>query len=392
MMHVLRVLGFAIAHPFKFLKKLNRRISFSTSTGHIDEVAESFVDLNHPLHLSTFQDVAPKRIIWIVPPISRGGGGATTISRFIKFFESKGIAQEVQVLSMYALDLKSQEICWRDLGISNNVLVRPFNDSKTDEIVIVTAWQTYTKGIRISARNKRILFLQDDESGFEPVSDLGELIKTSIKSFDYAITAGSWLKRTMAAEIKHVTHFEFGVDPIYFSPFVFQHRHLIAFHQPDKPRRMGGLISSFLKEFHEVNPSWKISTVGSNVFDRNLSFVNQRGILDPLHLASVYRSGSIGVILSATNASLVPYEMASTGLHVVTNSGPNSEWLGNLPEINYCNPDLNSLLITVNDLLGKTRKQPNGLPSWDSQLNKFWFGFTRELPAGPIKETFMREL
>jgi len=388
-MHLLRLLKFAIAHPAEFIRKLNRRISFNASIGHLDQITESFIDLEYPLNLSEEHDVSPKGIIWIVPPIAKGGGGATTISRFIKYFALKGIPQEVQVTSMHVVDLKSQESCWRDLGIMKNIPIKLFKHSKTNEIVIVTAWQTYTKGISISARNRRILFLQDDEAGFEPVSDLGNLLQVTIKNFDYAITAGDWLKKTVAREINSVCHFEFGVDSIYFSPFNFRHRHLIAFHQPDKPRRMGGLMAAFLREFHESNPSWDISTVGSNIVDNSLSFVNQRGVLDPVDLASLYRSGNIGVILSATNASLVPYEMASTGLHVVTNTGANSEWLGHFPQLNYCDANLNSLSNTTNKLLNKAQQQSAGMPSWESQLDKFWFRFTRDLPAGPIKDTFV---
>ena len=44
-------------------------------------------------------------------------------------------------------------------------------------------------------------------------------------------------------------------------------------------------------------------------------------------LAALYRGCSVGLVLSHTNLSLLPVELMACGCAVVSNSGPNVEWL-----------------------------------------------------------------
>jgi len=51
------------------------------------------------------------------------------------------------------------------------------------------------------------------------------------------------------------------------------------------------------------------------------------GVLDPSELGSLYRSCDAALVLSHTNLSLLPLELMASGCAVVSNSGPNVEWL-----------------------------------------------------------------
>jgi glycosyltransferase involved in cell wall biosynthesis len=51
------------------------------------------------------------------------------------------------------------------------------------------------------------------------------------------------------------------------------------------------------------------------------------GVLSPADLAALYRSCSLALVLSYTNLSLLPLELMACNCPVVSNTGPNVEWL-----------------------------------------------------------------
>ncbi len=51
------------------------------------------------------------------------------------------------------------------------------------------------------------------------------------------------------------------------------------------------------------------------------------GVLEPTELPALYRSCAVALVLSHTNLSMLPLELMACGCAVVSNSGPNVEWL-----------------------------------------------------------------
>ncbi len=51
------------------------------------------------------------------------------------------------------------------------------------------------------------------------------------------------------------------------------------------------------------------------------------GVLPTSALGSLYRSCDVALVLSHTNLSLLPLELMACGCAVVSNSGPNTEWV-----------------------------------------------------------------
>ena len=213
----------------------------------------------------------------------------------------------------------------------------------------------------------------------------------ALPRFDFVITAGSWLGETLTTPNQNVVSFYFGADQIYFPPLRYEKRHLIVFHQPEKPRRMPNLVSAFLTEFHQKYPEWKITVVGSTLRDINLKFANQVGVLEPTQLAEIYRRGTFGLVLSATNASLIPLEMLSAGLPVITNSGPNSQWLGSYSGLFYSRPTVESLIDTFEGSVKEKSPITEKVPDWDAQLDEFWSKFRNGLTKGVIKSFFLEK-
>lgn len=378
-------------HPFQAKRILLMKIRQDQHSRYSSNLFQDYLVLSAPEPKTKTQSSVPKKIIWIVPPIGKGGGGATTISRFINYFQELGLPQEIQIYSEHIVDLNSQKSVWKYLGVSSNINVGLYNLIQSPDIIIATAWQTYVPSIRISLRDRRILFLQDDERSFEATGDVTNIINLALNQYDFVITAGSWLKKTLTGRNQVAIDFNFGADQIYFPPIRHRKRHLVVYHQPDKPRRMGNLISAFLLEFHKKYPQWKITVVGSTLRDPNLGFADQLGILEPIRLAELYRNGSLGLVLSATNASLIPFEMLASGMPVITNSGPNSEWLGKISGLFYSIPTVEALLKTFeSDLYGKT-VEIGKIPNWESQLDLFWQKFKTEMPKGKIANFFSRK-
>lgn len=388
-MRIKSLVRFSVLHPNKFRNIIAAKLG-AAEQGVAPFLVEQYLDLSNVGLQPSLPLTKPKKIIWLVPPIAMGGGGATTISRFVKHFQNLGLPQEIQVYSWGIVDLDEQKNAWRFLGISRNINVREFSKKPSSDVIISTAWQTYVPGIVIGLRDRRIIFLQDDERGFEPAGDAKFIIEQSFLHYDWAVTAGSWLKDEIARDIKNTFSFDFGVDQIYFPPIYSGKKHLIAFHQPDKPRRLGHLLSAFMLEFHQKYPEWEITVFGSKQFDPKLKFVNQLGVIKPIQIAELYRKGSLGVVFSATNASLVPLEMLSCGLPVITNSGPHSIWLGNKLGLYFSTPEVNSLMKTAEEVIETNVTVSSRIPSWDTQISNFWKNFISALPNGPLASFFAK--
>lgn len=319
-----------------------------------DQFSEYFSNV-YGLNQTNNRNIADgkSKMVWVCPPIDFGGGGATTISRFIIYLSGLGIPISIAVLSERDFDLQRQQMLWYDhLKIPRKVEVFRFSaKSNPGNFYIGTAWQTWSAVIRIAPRENRVVFLQDDERLFEPFGDSAIFIEDALDRFDFCIAAGPWLAEIASRHnIRFVTHFRFGVDKIYSfrdqDSFRDKARknQVVVFFQPGKARRLPQLTLAFCKEISKEFPDLDIVTFGAVGGISGVQKIKNLGVLPPQDLADLYSLSSIGICFSATNASLVPQEMASCGLQVISNDGLYSEWLTTNGRINFVKPNLEALM------------------------------------------------
>jgi glycosyltransferase involved in cell wall biosynthesis len=75
------------------------------------------------------------------------------------------------------------------------------------------------------------------------------------------------------------------------------------------------------------------------------------GILPISELGALYRSCDVGLVLSHTNLSLLPLEMMACGCAVVSNRGPNTEWLLTDQTVRLAKADPKSIAEAIVELL-----------------------------------------
>ena len=75
------------------------------------------------------------------------------------------------------------------------------------------------------------------------------------------------------------------------------------------------------------------------------------GVLPISELGALYRSCDVALVLSHTNLSMLPLELMACGCAVVSNDGPNIEWLLSEQTAQLAKPDPESLAEAIIELL-----------------------------------------
>ena len=105
---------------------------------------------------------------------------------------------------------------------------------------------------------------------------------------------------------------------------------VVANYQPEKPRRCPELMEGALQLVLDEDPSVEVVTFGSRRAPRLNGNHRRLGLVEPAALADLYREARVGLSMSATNPSRVPFEMMAAGLPVVELAGENTFF--DLPE------------------------------------------------------------
>jgi glycosyltransferase involved in cell wall biosynthesis len=374
-------------------------INSNPLTVEMSEIQNFINSMESRLETDLFPNMTLKKIVWVVPQASEFGGGFRTLSRFLKKFNDLGIVQEIHVYQpIHPVDLQFQSRIWHEVfGVPKNILVfQSQNVSNRGAFVFATGWQTIFHVLNTVPRNRRGWFQQDEESLFHIPGAFSDLIERSYQEFDYAITAGPWLAtQAIKKGISEANFFKFGCDEIYFSNARVNStraRTIVAYFQAAKPWRGSLYINEVLKEVISERPNWKVQLVGDE-YARNLTLpknFSATGVLTPVELSYVYAESSIGVCISLSNASLVPYEMISAGLQVLTNSGENNSWLAEPGTSNLRFEDLEylkfkkALINLIDEIEEGMEFYPNQIPTWNEILDQF----VLELKSNPTGSGF----
>jgi glycosyltransferase involved in cell wall biosynthesis len=130
-------------------------------------------------------------------------------------------------------------------------------------------------------------------------------------------------------------YFDFGCDLNRYrlDPTV-ERTGVCLYSRPSTPRRAFELAVSALDLFAERHPEIDIHLYGESV--RSLPFAaTDHGLLTPEELNGLYNRCIAGLALSATNVSLVPYEMLAGGCVPVVNDAEQNRIVLDNPEVRY---------------------------------------------------------
>jgi O-antigen biosynthesis protein len=300
-------------------------------------------------------------INWLIPDFGKGSGGHINIFRFVLLFEKMGFNQKIYVFG----DLVENPELIRSFA---RQMYFPLNSSfeilsnlpsvRDADILITTSWESAYYGRSIGNVRQRYYMVQDREDMFFPAGSLAEFARATYQFGFVGLTAGKWLADSLKSQ--------YGMECF---PFSFSYdRHLYTHEQseihpkmmqrvffyarPTTERRGFELGMLVLELVSKVLPMVEFVLAGTSKKDWDVPFnVVHVGVLRLEQLSSLYRSCDVALVLSHTNLSLLPLELMASGCPVVSNRGPNVEWLLNEQNCVLADPEPQALANAIVDLL-----------------------------------------
>ncbi len=303
-------------------------------------------------------DPAPRsRIAWLVPRPLEGSGGHRTILQNIDALEAAGHqchvfvedppakpGEERPAADQRLLALRQQ--FERFFGFRGERVHLGLDIGEGFDLVFATAWYTAAFAARPRHKCKKAYFVQDYEAYFMPVSDGYLRAEDSYRLGLPVVSIGRWLTQRLTREAGcPATHFEFcaNCDIYRPDPAAVRERAVCAIYQPEKPRRCPNLLINSLALLKQHKPDVKIYLYGTRE-KPDLPFEHEHfGLVSVEECAALYNRCSVGLCISATNPSRIPFEMMACGLPVVDIHRENN--LFDMPEngVMLANPRADSL-------------------------------------------------
>jgi len=278
---------------------------------------------------------APRSINWIVPPFPFGAGGHLNIFRFVHLLELRGFECRI-VMNCGSWFGTPEEvrasICASFMPIEAPVYIG-IETAPPSVYVVATGWQTAYLAARFAATRHRCYFVQDFEPWFYPIGTDYVLAEDTYRLGLTGITDGDWLRDKLRIEYGMETH-SIGCSfdrRIYFPGSkkpARTTRKVFFYARPTTERRAFELGVLILAEVKKRLDNVEIILAGSPLDGYVLPFdYTAKGIVHPDLLGELYRDCDLALVLSFTNLSLAPLELMACGVPVISNRGPNNEWL-----------------------------------------------------------------
>jgi glycosyltransferase involved in cell wall biosynthesis len=277
-----------------------------------------------------------------VPP-SAGSGGHTTMFRILAALEGAGHTCVVYLHDRHGWSIEQHRRTIRSWWPWLRADIRDAGEIEDCDALLATAWQTAYPVLASPARAKRFYFVQDFEPAFYPAGSEALLAEATYRFGFHGITAGRWLAERLGRDYGMAAdHFDFGcdLDRYGIDPALDPARHRTAiccYCRPTTPRRAFELATVALDLFAARHPEVDIHLFGEPA--GRLPFrATDHGLLTPEQLNALYNRCAGGLVLSATNVSLVPHEMLAAGCVPVVNDAAHNRVVLDNPQVVYVAP------------------------------------------------------
>ncbi len=281
----------------------------------------------------------PLTIAWVMTPPTPGSGGHTTLFRLVTALERAGHTCVVYLYDRWGGRLEDHRAVMRAWWPQVRAEVRDAAAGIEDaHAVVATAWPTAYAVLASPAKGHRVYLVQDLEPSFYPAGGEALLAEATYRFGFHGITAGRWLAGALADRYGMAAdHFDFGCDlDRYGLPEVPAPARtgVCFFARPITPRRAFDLGALALEVFAARRPDVDIHLFGDPV--GRLAFpATDHGVLTPSELNDLYQRCAAGLVLSATNVSLVPHEMLAAGCIPVVNDAEHNRVVLDNPHVAY---------------------------------------------------------
>lgn len=259
------------------------------------------------------------KIAWLVPWFAEGSGGHRTILQNVNRLIDYGYKCDIYVESLSnepATAIYDRLVAF--YGEFKGDVFSGFDMVREYDMVIATGWNTAEPVSRTTAKHK-VYFIQDFEPWF---FSMGGKYMTAEYSYSLGlkgVTIGKWLSNKMRTEYNMPTGcFDFCADLDIYHPIETKKENaLCLIFQPGKPRRADTIALRALQIVQKLRPDTKIYLYGSAKRNIKGLKVEHLGTVTPKKCNELYNKCSVGVCMSASNPSRIPFEMMAAGLPVV---------------------------------------------------------------------------
>lgn len=279
-------------------------------------------------------DAKPGTLLWFIPDFNIGSGGHLNIFRTIFHLEQMGYTSSIVIakpVMHHDAQEAHEEIRAHFFPLQAQVLLG-LSDLPRCEFAVATGWDTAYAVRAFTGAQHKLYFVQDYEPHFYPVGSESVLAENTYHFGLFGITAGGWLASKLANEYGMNTHpVGFGVELDRYRRLPRREpeiRRVFFYARPPTPRRAFELGLLVLNAVWERLPDTQFVLAGWDTAGYHIPFPHLRcGTVALDDLPDLYSQCDVALVLSLTNASLLPLELMATGCAVVSNRGPNVEWL-----------------------------------------------------------------
>lgn len=264
----------------------------------------------------------PLRLAWLCAPPGAGAGGFTTIARLIGGLRGAGHDCLLYLHDRHGWPLaRHRETIaewWPQLrGVAVHDAAQGIADAHA---LFATSWETAYPVLTSPARGLRLYLVQDHEPSFYPAGSEALLATATYRFGFHGVTAGRWLAQLLSNEYgMSADWFELGCDLERYRVDPDTVRcGVCVYCRPSTPRRGFELALAALEIFAQRNPSAPIHLFGERAGATPFAAIDH-GLLSPAKLNALYNECVAGLVISATNVSLIPYEMLAAGCIAVVN-------------------------------------------------------------------------
>jgi glycosyltransferase involved in cell wall biosynthesis len=274
------------------------------------------------------QSEPPKVTIgWLAPALPRGGGGARNILRMARHLQTFGhdVTLYIDPQGQYRSEKELKAFLETNFPGEAVPVVMGFENIRPSAALISTFWLTAESLREIDACREKFYLVQDFEPYFYPMSEEYLRAEATYRFGFHHITSGRWCTKHLREQYQaRSDSFDFPLDrSIYYPRPVPEERvgpRVLFFSRPEMPRRCYNLGLQALLKLRERLPDVQITLFGSDEVDpKSVPFPCEvlKNIPDLDQLAELYSSADAALVLSTTNTSLVPFEVAACGCPVV---------------------------------------------------------------------------
>ena len=271
---------------------------------------------------------------WVVPDFGFGSGGHLNIFRFINNLADLGYKQRLVILPPYE---------WKSPDKAREKIAEWYAPLKAEvalgvdgfapcHATIATGWQTAYWVAKYQATRDRFYFIQDFEPAFYATSSEYFMAENTYSLGLKGITAGNWLAEKLHDDYGMKTGaVSFGCDTDFYTPgtrraddnfnILFYSRHVTK-------RRLFELGLCALDIVCREHPNVAVIFAGGDVSGFRIPFHHlNAGELKLRELPDLYAQSDLALVLSGTNLSLLPLELAACKCPIVMNDTPSARWL-----------------------------------------------------------------